>query len=254
MVRLLNYVLTLVIVFAFLSIVIPFGLLGFASKEYLSSNYTDQFVPSSISDLQNFNMAGSLSSMIIFMVVGFAILYVQQHYWIIFTRKGNYYEVPNKFIFKYRYVGICAGLTLTFGFVFALIAWAIPIGSATDINNWSKFYYIRQNIYIAFIVITGAFGLFTMGLSSFVNLQIAYDQQIKLVDEGIENGTYDPITRLPIEQTVHNDIKIENVEKNKDDEASSSDKVEKNNDLEQLSTSGFFAKSKEKHIEDEQAK
>lgn len=253
MVRLLNYVLTLVIVFAFLSIVIPFGLLGFASKEYLSSNYTDQYVPSNISDLQNFNMAGSLASMIIFMVVGFAILYVQQHYWIIFTKKGNYYEVPNKFIFKYRYVGICAGLTLTFGFVFALIAWAIPIGSATEINNWSKYYYIRQNIYIAFIVITGVFGLFTMGLSSFVNLQIAYDQQIKLVDEGVENGTYDPVTRLPIEQSVHNDIKIESIEMNNNDEFLSQTK-EKNNDLEQLSTAGFFAKSKEKHKEDEQTK
>lgn len=259
MVRLMSYLLTIVIVLSFLIVVVPFALLAAdpTVKAMLAAKEATDTITSvtnwqNVLDLQFFKTGGSIASIVVFMIVGYALLFVQQYFWVVFIKKNSQYEVPKKWIVRYRYVGILAAWTILMAFVFALVAWALPIGSSTKMGEWISYYWVRANIYIAFIVITGVFGLVTIGLAAYINLQIAYDQQIKLVNEGIANGTYDPVTRLPIEQSVDSNIKIHDVDDYKEKHSDVDDNFLKDNPDDNDEYNGFDNEPTRQHDHKEQ--
>ena len=86
MIRLMSYLLTIVMVIAFLTVVIPFALLAADAqvKDVLDAgSATNSIVDISAHvprDLQFFKIGGSLSSMIVLMIGGYILLFIQQYF------------------------------------------------------------------------------------------------------------------------------------------------------------------------------
>ncbi len=217
MLRLLNYLLFLVTLLAFLIIIVPFGL---SAREFsLLGN------PVNLQHLKDlvgpyWNPAANMSSTIIFLIAACALLPVQQIFWLKRQQKDNHYPVDPKFFEKYKVTMYLTIIMIVTSFAWFMGVWlSSPSGYPTsDVGKLTDMYMLKRNVYIGGIVVVGLLGLSIMGYASYVNLMITYEQQKQMVDEGIANGTYDPVTRRPIDEVKAVDETIKEIKEAKQDD------------------------------------
>lgn len=203
MMRLINYLLYIVTLFIFLAIVVPYGLFESEYKHIMTqadplNNLINLASPS-------FNVAGSLSSFLIFTFTAIGLIFVQQWLWIKNVQKHNDYPIKPKYLKMYKWSAVILLIGIGFLYFWFFTTWAININfNHSDIKSVKYVITIRRALYITSLVITALIGFGSIGYAAYVNLMISYHQQIAFVDDMIEQGEYDPVTREPYK---NNEIK-----------------------------------------------
>lgn len=206
--RLLKYCLILVFIFILLGMVVPLGLFAhkYTSIGNLVGNHESDYAALSNPN-ENKLMLGSVLSIAIFNLAACVMLFLQQFFWFKINKKEQF-PVPVKLTKKYSYVGYMAAALIVLNICWSSIAFAIPIDNGNPKNDC----YTRIWIYGAGLIVNSIFTFSIMGYSEYINLQIIYNQNIQMVDEGVANGTYDPVTRMPYDG-------LNNESESKDDES-----------------------------------
>lgn len=241
MLRLINYFLLLITITALLIIVIPFGV-SMREVQLLSGDTQINILNPAAA---YWNPGSMLPGPIVFMIISCALLPVQQMLWFKRVQKDNQYPIDQKWLEKYKGTLWFASFTIAVPFLFFIGVWlasTIPyVDHKLTYDEFKKAFDTKKIVYIVALVVTCLLGLATAGYASYVNIMIAYDQQKQLIEEGIKNGTYDPVTRRPIDE-------IKAVEKNEseirpinDKQNHDLDRLGSNNDDVSLGTSGLVS-------------
>ena len=205
--RLLKYCLILVSLLILLGMVVPLGLFAYKYSQ-IGNMYSgnDQIVEyTKLNNVsENSLMAGSIASIVVFNVVACVVLFLQQFFWFKLNKKEQY-PVPVKLTKKYSIVGYLYAVLIIINICWASVAYSTPLGIEPSKNAC----YTRIWIYGAGLIVISIFSLSIMGFAEYINLQILYNQNVQMVDEGIANGTYDPETRMPYE-TVDSSNELDN--------------------------------------------
>lgn len=197
MMRLINYLLYIVTLFVFLAIVIPYGLFESEYKHIMTQANPEAGLANLANP--NFNIVGSLISFFIFTFIAIGLVFVQQWLWITNIQKHNDYPIHEKYLKKYKWSGLITLIGIGFLYFWFFTTWAVNIDfNHNDLKSIQSVIKIRRALYISGIVIVALIGFGSIGFSAYVNLMIAYQQQVSFVDDMIEQGEYDPITREPI--------------------------------------------------------
>lgn len=213
MMRLINYLLYLITLFIFLAIVIPYGLFEWEYKQQLTKEVSSHISGLTPLAIPNFNIVGSLVSFFLFTFFAIGLVFVQQWLWITNVQKYNDYKINEKYLKLYKWSGAILFFGIAFLYFWFFITWSVPINfNINDLQSIKQAINIRRALYITCLVIIALFSFGSIGYSAYINLMISYQQQISFVDEMVEKGEYDPVTRQPYENTIIDidttDIKI----------------------------------------------
>lgn len=241
MLRLANYLLLLITLLALLIIVIPFGI---SMREIQLMNGNLDFDLLNNPAAKNWNPGAMIPGPIVLMVVSCVLLPLQQMFWNRRIVKDSQFPVDIKWIEKYKHTIWLASFTIIVPFLYFIGIWlasTVSLEAGNNINNLFEAFNKKKYVYIGGIVLTCLLGISTMGYVAYVNIMISYEQQKQLIEEGIKNGTYDPVTRRPIDEVKAVDLKQEKEEKLNADKPQEIDETKPKDDNVSLGSSGLVS-------------
>lgn len=203
MIRLLNYCLLLSCLCALLIIIIPLGINMYDLNIATASDLRFEEAKAIASPFYKTELTVSLP--ILFLIISSVILGLVWYYWIKLNytpKKVHDFPVDKKWISKFTTIPVLGIIMIVNSFIFFMVGLGIDVGIPQDINQAEVFAKIRWWIYIAGLVVSALLSLGIMGYNSYINLMISYAQQKQYVDQQIELGNYDPITRRPKDEAI----------------------------------------------------